>query len=99
MTLEVTPEQAQKILLATNVGRLSLILRQSQDSEPTFMRRVTERDLSPLGAKIIEEVRAAPPPPLPPPPAATPARQPDMMMIAVVRGMTREEYTVRRYGR
>ena len=97
VTLEVTTEQAQKILLATNVGKLSLILRQSQDTQPQPMRRVTERDLSPLGAKLIEEpqVRAVPPPP---PPVVTPVSKPNTTLIAIVRGMKREEYTVRRYG-
>ena len=33
VTLEVTPEQAQKILLASNVGKLSLILRQPGDGK------------------------------------------------------------------
>jgi pilus assembly protein CpaB len=98
VTLEATPEQAQKILLATNVGKLSLILRQSQDAQPEPMRRITERDLSPRGAKPVEEVRAAPPPPPPPPPVVIPARKPDTAMIAIVRGLKREEYAVRRYG-
>jgi pilus assembly protein CpaB len=100
VTLEVTTEQAQKILLATNVGKLSLILRQSQDTQPQPIRRVTERDLSPLGAKLIEEpqVRAVPPPPPPPPPVVTTFPKPNTTMIAIVRGMKREEYTVRRYG-
>jgi pilus assembly protein CpaB len=33
MTLEVTPTQAQKILLATNVGSLSSILRKAGDGD------------------------------------------------------------------
>jgi Flp pilus assembly protein CpaB len=49
----VTPEQAQKILLATNVGKLSLILRQTQDAQPQPSRRVTERDLIPT-PELIE---------------------------------------------
>jgi pilus assembly protein CpaB len=31
VTLELIPEQALKILLATNIGKLSLILRQSAE--------------------------------------------------------------------
>jgi len=46
VTLEVTPFQAQKISLATNVGSLSLILRKAGDSNVVTDRRVTEADLS-----------------------------------------------------
>ena len=46
VTLELNTDQAQKILLATNVGKLSLILRQAGESNPVAAQRVTERDLS-----------------------------------------------------
>ena len=46
VTLEVSAEEAQKILLATNIGRLSLILRQPDEANTDLVRRVTERDLS-----------------------------------------------------
>jgi pilus assembly protein CpaB len=47
VTLEATPEEAQKLLLATNVGRLSLILRrQSGEADASAGRRITERDLA-----------------------------------------------------
>jgi pilus assembly protein CpaB len=45
VTLEVSPEDAQKILLATNIGRLSLILRQPAESSTSPLQPVTERDL------------------------------------------------------
>src|SRR6266436_9548960 len=45
VTLEVTPEQAQKILLATNIGRLSLTLRRLAETNLADSRRVTEKDL------------------------------------------------------
>jgi Flp pilus assembly protein CpaB len=38
VTIEVTPEQAQKILLATNIGRLSLVLRGGFGHRPSFGR-------------------------------------------------------------
>ena len=41
VTVEVTPEQAQKLLLATNIGRLSLVLRQPGDGSAASDRRVT----------------------------------------------------------
>ncbi len=46
VTLEVSAEEAQKILLATNVGRLSLILRQPDQVGAENLHRVTEADLS-----------------------------------------------------
>jgi pilus assembly protein CpaB len=45
VTLEVTTEQAQKILLASNIGKLSLILRQPGDGNTDGDKRVTERDI------------------------------------------------------
>src|SRR5882672_7718883 len=77
VTLEVTPEQAQKILLATNIGRLSLTLRQLADVNLAASRRVTEKDLGD-GRNIVERVASIPPPPpvpvvkaAPPPPSNT----------------------------
>src|SRR5205807_3657458 len=60
VTLEVDTDQAQKILLATNVGKLSLILRQAGESNPVPAQRVTERDLArqePVAAPIAAPVR------------------------------------------
>ena len=90
VTLEVTAEEAQKVLLATNIGKLSLILRQAATASAEPTRRITERDLS----------RSEPPPavaaaPASPPPAARP---PDMATVAIVRGLKREEYAVTRDG-
>ena len=45
MTLEVATDQAQKIILATNIGKLSLILRQAGENHAASVRRVTESDL------------------------------------------------------
>jgi len=69
VTLEVGVEEAQKILLATNIGRLSLILRQPAEALADSVHRVTEQDLDnrPAPAKM-----PVPPPPQPvvaPPPA------------------------------
>src|SRR5262244_914584 len=43
VTLEVTKEQAQKILLATNVGKLSLILGRPIEAARDSNRRISER--------------------------------------------------------
>ena len=99
VTLEVTPDQAQKILLASNIGKLSLILRQPGEVGVEPSHRVTEADLSP-GAKIVDEgvkVREAVAP------AALvvteSVRLPSTVTVAVIRNMKRENYTVMRDGR
>jgi len=95
VTVEATPEQAQRLLLATNIGKLSLILRRPEEALADFGRRVTEHDLGRSDARAREAVRppvqpAAPPPVIvPPPPTNT-------VQVAVVRNNKREEYTVRR---
>ena len=82
VTLEVSAEDAQKILLATNIGRLSLILRQPGEANSELVRRVTQRDLN--------DAPAAPQPgsvnaPAPAPPSRT-------THITIWHGMTATEY-------
>ncbi|HEY4921962.1 MAG TPA: Flp pilus assembly protein CpaB [Xanthobacteraceae bacterium] len=94
VTIEVTPEQAQKLLLATNIGKLSLILRRPTEVASADGHRVTESDLDGLRERIA---RAAPPPapvvvqaaaaPPPPPPS-------DTVKITIVRNLKGEDYTV-----
>src|SRR6266702_8781053 len=48
VTLQVSPEQAQKLLLAGNVGKLSLVLRQPAEGRTAEGRRITDSDLGPL---------------------------------------------------
>ncbi len=91
VTVEVTPEQAQKLLLATNIGRLSLILRQPGDMNAQSDRRVTEKDIG--HGPPPEPVRAAPPPP-PQAEVKAPPRPSNTAKVVIVRGMKREEYTV-----
>ncbi len=85
VTLEVSAEQAQKVLLATNIGKLSLILRQPGEGNPEASRRVTERDLA------HTEPVAAPAPVA----AAAPIRRSETATVSIIRNMKREEYTVR----
>jgi pilus assembly protein CpaB len=99
VTLEVTAVEAQKVLLATNIGKLSLILRQAGPGSPEENRRVTERDLAAqaeLPPPPQKKLAADPPPP---PPAAIPARRSDTATVSIVRGLKREEYTVIQDGR
>ena len=47
VTLQVSPEQAQKILLAGNIGKLSLVLRQPAEGKLAEGGRITDGDLGP----------------------------------------------------
>jgi pilus assembly protein CpaB len=97
VTIEVTPEQAQKLLLATNIGKLSLILRPPEEANAeSGRRRVTERDIGRIDARITADTARPPPPPPPPPAVAAPAPPTNTAKVAIVRNNKREEYTVRR---
>jgi pilus assembly protein CpaB len=93
VTVEVTKEQAQKILLATNIGKLSLILARPVESNPDPNRRVSEKD---IGRTSPEPVR---PPPAPPPPAPVvkaPVAPTNTVKITIVRNGEIKEYEVQR---
>jgi pilus assembly protein CpaB len=93
VTVEVTKEQAQKILLATSIGKLSLILARPVESKPDPNRRVSEKD---IGRTSPEPVR---PPPAPPPPAPVvkaPAAPTNTVKITIVRNGEIKEYEVQR---
>jgi pilus assembly protein CpaB len=80
VTVEVTPEDAQKLVLAQQAGTLSLSLRNLANNEKT--------PLPPLGIRdLVPEVRA----PAPPPAAARP-RRPE---VTINRGTTRASVEVR----
>lgn len=93
VTLEVGTDQAQKVLLATNIGKLSLILRQAGENHPANARRITEGDLG------LAEVHL---PPAAAQRAAAPVSEPrpivknNMATVEVVRGMKSERYSVQR---
>jgi pilus assembly protein CpaB len=97
VTLEVTKEQAQKILLATNIGRVSLLLSRPIDSGRDENRRIGERD---IGRIIPEPVRPPPPPPPPmpilPPVAAPPPPPSNLTKVTIVRNGEAKEYSVTR---
>jgi pilus assembly protein CpaB len=91
VTVEVTKEQAQKILLATNIGKLSLILARPVESKPDPNHRVSEKDIG-----RSEPLR---PPPAPPPPApvvAAPIVPSHTVKITVVRNGETKQYEVQR---
>jgi pilus assembly protein CpaB len=86
VTLEVSQEHALKILLAVNVGKLSLILRQAAEVAVAPQTRVTESDLFTGAAPAPEPTPAAPPP----------RAESDLKKVTVVRSMKSEEYDVPR---
>jgi pilus assembly protein CpaB len=89
VTVEVTKEQAQKILLAMDVGKLSLILSRRTETNSDPNRRISERD---IGRIIPEPVRPAAPPPAPvaaPPPAPS-----NKVKVFIVRNGETKEYLV-----
>ena len=92
VTVEVTKEQAQKILLATNIGKLSLILARPVESKPDPNRRVSEKD---IGRTSPEPVRPAAPPP-PAPIIAAPVVPSNTVKITIVRNGETKEYSVTR---
>ena len=87
VTLEVATDQAQKIILATNIGKLSLILRQAGESHASSVRRVTENDLGIAELQALER---------PSPAAALVAALPSGAVVEIVRGMRSEKYSVTR---
>jgi pilus assembly protein CpaB len=93
VTLEVTKEQAQKILLATNVGKLSLILGRPIEAARDPNRRIGERD---IGRIIPEPVRPAPPHPPPAPVVAAPPPPSNQTKVVIVRNGESKEYSVMR---
>src|SRR6478752_9147196 len=87
VTVEVTKQQAQKILLATNIGKLSLILARPLESKPEPNRRVSEKD---IGRTRPEPVPPAAPPP--PAPVVAPVAPSNTVKITVVRNGETKQY-------
>ena len=84
VTLEVSAEDAQKILIAEKVGKLSLILRQTGNTaNAENTRRITDRELLMLGPAKAEAKEAAPAP------------RNDNTTVIIVRGAKSEEYSVK----
>ena len=87
VTLELSPEDAQKTTLAANIGTLSLILRGSADPDAVRPRTLTLSDLVPTQPKKADDPKPAPPPAPPKPPT-----------VEVFRGTDATSYEVRRDG-
>jgi pilus assembly protein CpaB len=89
VTLEVTTEQAQKILLASNIGKISLILRQAGEANASTTRRISEGDLGlkelPREAPVSTSVTDL-----------APAAQGGTAVVEIVRGVKGQKYEVKR---
>lgn len=89
VTLEVTPEQAERLDLARSVGNLSLVLRNQVDRATTPTAGITKRELL-GGAPAAPPAAAAQPRPRPaaaPRPPQQPQAVPDD--VEVIRGVQR----------
>jgi pilus assembly protein CpaB len=82
VTLEVSMQDAQKLTLAANVGRLSLTLRQAGAAVGDITRRVTTTDLG-VGS-LVATIDPKPRPEAPDP----------FSVIGVYRSLNRSEYSV-----
>ena len=61
-TVEVTPDQGQRLALAQQAGRLSLSLRDPTAGEDAVLEAVSLADLVPEEPKVVEETAAEPAP-------------------------------------
>lgn len=92
VTLEVTPEQAERLDLARSVGNLSLVLRNQVDSDPTDTAGITKAKLLRTAAEVPPEPVAAKPAPAMRRVAAKPRPAPapsDRVCVEVIRGVNK----------
>lgn len=99
VTVEATMEQAQKITLASTVGTLSLVLRESGSialvAEP---KRIALNDLDGDSGDKTEGSRFVPTNAVAPKPAPVKKKVSDAVTVKVVRAAESSEYSVKRLG-
>ncbi|MCI0466156.1 MAG: Flp pilus assembly protein CpaB [Beijerinckiaceae bacterium] len=96
VTVEVSTEQAQKLVLAQGVGSLSLVLRKAGAADALSTRRVTSLDLG--EGEVVGSVpgkQAAPPNASSPPPPVVAVQR--SATVRVFRGTKPQEYSVHRH--
>lgn len=109
VTIEVTVEQAQKIVLAARVGDLSLALRDVTNVDSEAVRTVSLRDLNlseaivtpdpEVAADVASESEPEPEPvPEPVPVAITAPAVEEFDSIGITRGLARQEYKINSAG-
>ncbi len=94
VTLEVTPEQAEKLDLARSVGSLSLVLRNQTDMEPAQTAGITKDELLDKKAEPIPAPVAKPEPqPAPEPKKVVAKRRPATVAktdcVVIIRGASK----------
>jgi pilus assembly protein CpaB len=87
VTLEVSMEDAQKLVLAANVGSISLTLRQAGASVGDITRRVTTTDLGLASNPVVATVK---------PELQKEEKRDPFSIIGVYRALKRSEYPVPR---
>jgi pilus assembly protein CpaB len=87
VTLEVTPEQAEKLDLARSVGTLSLALRNQIDPAATATTGATKENLLPAPPAAPVVLRAVAPPRVQLVRAPAPPRAPHRECISVINGL------------
>lgn len=105
-TLQVSPRDAQKLVLATEVGRLSLALRNVEDTLGGSTATVSTRDLGgglyirarPGAGAAPQQVAAVSGVPANAASAAAAPRRPSGPTMTVVRGTTSNDEEVQRHG-
>ena len=91
VTLQVSPAQAQKVLLAGNVGKLSLVLRQPAEGRLAEGGRITDGDLpgsarrEAVAKPVVEKVAA---------PSLIQAFKSDTVKIVIYHGTDEKKYDV-----
>lgn len=88
VTVEVTPDEALKILLATNIGKLSLILRQPAETANALGTRVTDQDL------FAADKTPSGPEPATAPSLRLPQAESNLRKVTIVRETKSEQYDV-----
>jgi pilus assembly protein CpaB len=91
VTLQVNPEQAQKLLLAGNIGKLSLVLRQPGEARASQSQRITDNDLGPAFRREGTKLTTADPAAIPVPKAI--ARE-ENTKVTIYHGMDSKTYEV-----
>jgi pilus assembly protein CpaB len=89
-TFEATTEEAQKLVLASRIGELSMALRGVAALNLEKVKRIGIADLNVGQANNIP----TPPPEPPKPPAVRFTRNDPLAVIGIIRGMDRQEYRV-----
>jgi pilus assembly protein CpaB len=90
VTLELTPDQVERLDLARSVGTLSLVLRNQVDPKPVETKGATKTSLLALqGAPAPAKAEAAPAPAPKPAPVRRVANVPPGVKVEVIKGLDR----------